>query len=106
VIDLSRSGVYGYDIRTEVLGTKGTLKIGYLRETPLMILTKEGVTHDTVPYFMERFGQAYVTQLQDFVDNVRNDKPAPITCDDGISALRVTLAATQSLKENRPVEVE
>lgn len=106
VIDLSRSGVYGYDIRTEVLGTKGTLKIGYLRETPLMILTKEGVTHDTVPYFMERFGQAYVTQLQDFVDNVRNDKPAPITCDDGIAALRVTLAATQSLKENRPVEVE
>jgi inositol 2-dehydrogenase len=106
VIDLSRSGIYGYDIRTEILGTKGTLKIGYLRETPLMILTKDGVTHDTVPYFMERFGQAYVTQLQDFVDNVRNDKPAPITCDDGIAALRVTLAATRSLKENRPVEVE
>ena len=106
VIDLSRSGIYGYDIRTEILGTKGTLKIGYLRETPLMILTKDGVSHDTVPYFMERFGQAYVTQLQDFVDNVRNDKPAPITCDDGIAALRVTLAATRSLKENRPIEVE
>src|SRR6185503_9354466 len=105
VIDLSRSGIYGYDIRTEILGTKGTLKIGYLRDTPLMILTKDGVSHDTVPYFMERFGQAYVTQLQDFVDNVRNDKPAPITCDDGIAALRVTLAATRSLKENRPVEV-
>ena len=105
-IDLSRSGVYGYDIRTEILGTKGTLKIGYLRETPLMILTKDGVTHDTVPYFMERFGQAYVTQLQDFVDNVRNDKPAPITCEDGIAALRVTLAATRSLKENKPVDVE
>jgi inositol 2-dehydrogenase len=106
VIDLSRSGIYGYDIRTEILGTTGTLKIGYLRETPLMTLTKDGVTHDTVPYFMERFGQAYVTQLQDFVDNVRNDKPAPITCDDGIAALRVTLAATRSLKEKRPVEVE
>ena len=106
VIDLSRSGIYGYDIRTEILGTKGTLKIGYLRETPLMILTKDGVTHDTVPYFMERFGQAYVTQLQDFVDNVRNDKPASITCEDGIAALRVTLAATRSLKENKPVDVE
>ena len=106
VIDLSRSGIYGYDIRTEILGTKGTLKIGYLRETPLMVLTKDGVTHDTVPYFMERFEQAYVTQLQDFVDNVRNDKPAPITCDDGIAALRVTLAATRSLKENAPVEIE
>jgi len=27
-IDLSRNGVYGYDIRTEILGTEGTLKIG------------------------------------------------------------------------------
>ena len=105
VIDLSRSGVYGYDIRTEILGTKGTLKIGYLRETPLMVLTKDGVTHDTVPYFMERFEQAYVTQLQNFVDNVLNQREPPITCDDGIAALRVTLAATRSLKENRPVEV-
>src|SRR5437867_3742841 len=54
-VDLSRSGVYGYDIRTEILGTKGTLKIGYLRQTPVTVLTKHGVTHDTVPYFMERF---------------------------------------------------
>src|SRR4030095_9933779 len=37
VIDLSRNGVYGYDIRTEILGTEGTLKIGYLRETPIMV---------------------------------------------------------------------
>ena len=103
VIDLSRSGVYGYDIRTEILGTKGTLKIGYLRETPLSVMTREGVTHDTVPYFMERFEQAYVSQLQNFVDNVLGDKPPPITCDDGIAALRVTLAATRSLKENARV---
>ena len=54
VIDLSRSGVYGYDIRTEILGTQGTLQIGYLRETPLMVLTKGNVGHDTVPYFMFR----------------------------------------------------
>jgi inositol 2-dehydrogenase len=105
VIDLSRSGVYGYDIRTEILGTSGTLKIGYLRETPLVVMTKDGVTHDTVPYFMERFEHAYVAQLQNFVDNVLKETEPPITCDDGIAALRVTLAATKSLKEKRPVEV-
>ncbi len=46
-IDLSRNGVYGYDIRTEILGTEGTLKIGYLRETPILVMTKDGITHDT-----------------------------------------------------------
>ena len=49
VVDLSRSGIYGYDIATEILGLEGTLKIGYLRETPVMVLTKNSVAHDTVP---------------------------------------------------------
>jgi inositol 2-dehydrogenase len=104
-VDLSRSGVYGYDIRTEVLGSKGTLKIGYLRETPLLVMTKEGVTHDTVPYFMERFEGAYIAQLQDFVDRVRRDEPPSISVADGVAALRACLAATLSLKENRPVDL-
>ncbi len=103
VIDLSRSGVFGYDIRTEILGTQGTLQVGYIRETPLLVLTKNNVAHDTVPYFMERFGQAYVDQLQNFVDRVRGGQAPAITCDDGIAALRVSLAATQSLHEQRPV---
>ncbi len=105
VIDVSRSGIYGYDIKTEILGTQGTLQIGYLRETPLFVLTKEGVMHDTVPYFMERFGQSYVAQLQNFVDHVLADQPPAITCDDGIGALRISLAATQSLHEARPVSL-
>jgi predicted dehydrogenase len=105
VVDLSRSAVFGYDIRTEILGTRGTLQVGYLRETPLMVLTKEGVTHDTVPYFMERFGQSYVDQLQNFVDHVIGGKPPAITCDDGIAALRISLAATQSLHEKRSVSL-
>ena len=105
-IDLSRKGVYGYDIRTEILGTEGTLKIGYLRETPILVMTKDGVTHDTVPYFTERFEQAYVTQLQDFVENVSQEKPPAVTCADGVAALQASVAATLSFKENRPVKIE
>ena len=106
VVDQSRNGVYGYDIRTEILGTAGTLKVGYLRETPILVMTKEGISHDTVPYFHERFEQAYITQLQDFVNNVLEGKPPSVTCEDGVAALRVSTAATLSFKENRPVELE
>jgi inositol 2-dehydrogenase len=104
-IDLSRNGVYGYDIRTEILGTEGTLKIGYLRETPVLVMTKNGITHDTVPYFTERFEQAYITQLQDFVDNVVQNKTPSVTCADGVAALQASAAATLSFKENRPVTI-
>jgi inositol 2-dehydrogenase len=105
VVDLSRSGIYGYDIATEILGLEGTLKIGYLRETPVMVLTKNSVTHDTVPYFMERFRDAYTTQLQNFAKNVLQDRPAPITIDDGLEALRIGVAATRAHQTQKPVMV-
>ena len=106
VIDLSRNGVYGYDIRTEILGTEGTIKIGYLRETPILVMTRDGINHDTVPYFTERFEQAYITQLQDFVQNVLQGKPPAISCADGVAALQASTAATLSFKENRPVKIQ
>ena len=106
VIDLSRNGIYGYDIRTEILGTEGTLKIGYLRETPIMVMTKDAITHDTVPYFTERFEQAYISQLQNFVDNLLQNRQPAVTCADGVAALQASAAATLSHKQSRPVKIE
>ena len=96
VVDLSRSGIYGYDIATEILGLEGTLKIGYLRETPVILLTRNSVAHDTVPHFMERFREAYTAQLQNFAQNVLQDRAAPVTLQDGLDALRIGVAATRS----------
>jgi len=105
VVDLSRSGIYGYDISTEILGSEGTVRIGYLRETPVMVLTKNSVAHDTVPYFMERFRDAYTTQLQNFAQNVLQDRQPPITIDDGLEALRLGVAATRACESARSVNV-
>jgi len=105
VVDLTRSGIYGYDISTEILGLEGTIKIGYLRETPVTVLTKNNVAHDTVPYFMERFRDAYTTQLQNFAQNVLKDRPAPITIDDGLEALRIGVAATRAQQSGETVAV-
>jgi len=96
VVDLSRSGIYGYDIATEILGLEGTLRIGYLRETPVMLLTKNSVAHDTVPYFMERFRDAYTAQLQNFAQNVLQGRTPPVTIEDGLEALRIGVAATRA----------
>jgi scyllo-inositol 2-dehydrogenase (NAD+) len=106
VVDLTRSGIYGYDISTEILGFEGTIRIGYLRETPILVMTKaDGVTHDTVPYFMERFRDAYTNQLQDFARNVQQGKQPPITIDDGLEALRVGVAATRARETGTTVRI-
>jgi scyllo-inositol 2-dehydrogenase (NAD+) len=104
-IDVSRNGIYGYDIRAEVLGTEGTLQMGYLRDTPMMVMTKSGVTHDVVPHFPERFGEAYVAQLNNYLENIHSQSKPEISIDEGIAALQVAVAATHSLHQKEIVEV-
>ena len=105
VVDLTRNGFYGYDIVTEVLGTEGTVRVGYLRETPIVVMTKNTVTHDTVPYFMERFERAYTRQLQDFAQNVLAERVPPVVIRDGVEALRVALAAARACRKGCTIQV-
>jgi len=104
-VEVSRNALYGYDIRTEVLGTTGGVQIGYFRQTPVLILTRQGISHDMVPYLMERFGEAYLAQAQDFVERVRTDQAPLVTGQDARAALEIALAATQSYHQARPIEL-
>jgi inositol 2-dehydrogenase len=104
-IDVSRNAVYGYDIRTEVLGSEGGLLIGKLQQTATLVMTRQGVTHDTVPYFMERFGEAYAAEIRDFTNCILEDRPPRVGGFDARQATAIGIAATRSLDEGRPVEV-
>jgi len=106
VVQLSRNAVYGYDIRGEIWGTKGSIQIGYYRQTPILMFTSAGVTHDAVPYFMERFENAYLAQIQDFAEHLQKGLSPSITGEDALAALRISLAANRSMSEGRPVDVE
>lgn len=105
-IDVSRNAVYGYDIRTEVLGSKGSVMIGTLQHTPLLVLTRAGVTHDTIADFTGRFEQAYAAQLRDFVSCICQDRAPTVSGQDARLATAVAIAATKSLDEGRAVEVQ
>lgn len=104
-IEVSRTAAYGYDIQCEVVGSRGTLQVGYLRHTPVTVLNKQGVTHDVVPHFPERFGPAYVAQIEHFVDCLIHDKQPLVTPQDARAALQTSIAATISQHEGRVVYV-
>jgi scyllo-inositol 2-dehydrogenase (NAD+) len=104
-IEVSRTAIYGYDIRCTVVGEKGTIEIGYLRETPILVMTGDGVTHDVVPHFPQRFGDAYTTQIGHFVECLLHDQPPLVTAADARAALQASLAATISHHEGRVVYV-
>ncbi len=102
-VEVSRNAFYGYDIRTEVLGSEGAVTIGGYQHTPVLLLTREGAQHDVVPYLMERFGDAYRAQIQDFVDRLRRAELPAVGGADALAALEIGVAATQSFKSGQPV---
>lgn len=96
---------YGYDIRTEIVGSKGTLMVGSLRQTAQVVLTAEGMRHDLVGHFLVRFADAYLLELRDFVDTLLAEREPRVTGQDGRRALSIALAAQESYQKGRVVTV-
>jgi inositol 2-dehydrogenase len=94
---------YGYDVRTEIVGTKGTIRVGSLHNTPLQVLTHPGSRHDVVNHFLVRFADAYVAEMRDFVETILSDRTPRVTRHDGRQALAVVIAAVRSFKESRSI---
>jgi scyllo-inositol 2-dehydrogenase (NAD+) len=104
-VEVSRTAIYGYDIQCDIIGSKGALRIGYLQETPVLLLNQNGLQHDVVPHFPERFGPAYTTQVAHFIDCLREGKQPLVTPADARAALQAAIAATLSMREDRVVNV-
>ena len=103
VIDNSRRSGFGYDLRTEIFGSEGALFVGYHQDTPVTRLNGAGVTTDHVYFFLERFDQAYIDEIRDFVDSIVEDRAVSVTGPDGRAALALAYAAEASLTERMPI---
>jgi predicted dehydrogenase len=97
---------YGYDIRTEIVGSKGTIMMGYLQHTAEIVLTATGAKTDVVDHFLTRFRDGYLDEMRDFVQTILADRAPKVDAFDGRQAVAVAAAAERSYREERPVAVE
>jgi inositol 2-dehydrogenase len=97
--------VYGYDIRTEIVGSKGSILVGSLQQTPVTFLAKDGGRQPLADHFLTRFEAAYIAEMKDFVHNILNDRPVRITGEDGLRALEIAVAAESSHLHSRPCSI-
>ena len=96
---------YGYDVRTEIVGSAGSILVGSFRQTPATFLTKNGGTQMLADHYLTRFAEAYVAEVRDFTHNILNDRPPRITGEDGLRALEIAVAAETSFREGKPCGV-
>ena len=76
VIDNCRRATYGYDQRAEAFGALGQVAIANDCKSSAVISDANGVTAEKPLYFfLERYMQAYVKEITEFVDCIVNDKP-------------------------------
>jgi myo-inositol 2-dehydrogenase/D-chiro-inositol 1-dehydrogenase len=105
VLEGSRRTTWGYDIRTEIAGSRAKLVIDATQKTPLLTSRGLGYAGDHYESFPDRFDAAFRAELAYFFECLRAGRaPAP-GVRDALESLRVALAATKSLKEGRPVKV-
>lgn len=106
VIKNSRRAVYGYDQRVELLGSDGLLQAQNMLENTVVKSTTAGVTGAKPTYFfLERYMPAYAAEWAAFVAAVTSREALPVTLNDGIAALAMAEAATQSAKSGQPVKL-
>jgi myo-inositol 2-dehydrogenase/D-chiro-inositol 1-dehydrogenase len=105
-IDNSRQAIYGYDQRVEVFGSAGMVTVSNRTPDNHILANADGV-HTGKPqhFFLDRYQESYVAELQEFVNCVLHDRTPPVTGRDGLLPVIMGLAATRSLKEARPVEL-
>ena len=106
VLEGSRRTTWGYDIRTEIAGSRAKLVIEAPQKTPLLTSRDLGYSGDHYESFPDRFAAAYRAELDYFFACLRDGTPPAPGVRDALESLRVALAATKSMREGRPVRVD
>jgi len=79
-----RTAPHGYNVETEIIGTKGILRIGSVPQKNLVeILDEHGVRKECSENFLERFESSYIREMQEFVSCIRENRKPEITVYDG-----------------------
>lgn len=104
-VESYQQAVYGYDVRTEIVGSKGAIFVGSLQQTPAVFLSANGGIQNLPDHFLTRFADAYAIEMRDFVHNILYDKPLRVSAEDGIKALAIAAAAESSHLQAIPVKI-
>ncbi len=94
-----RDALHGYHIETEIIGPKGTIRIGAVPQKNLaMVFNEQGAVQECVSYFPERFAEAYLNEMQEFIDCIQKGNQPGVGVKDGVECTRIAYAMTKAYR--------
>ncbi len=97
-IDNSRQAVYGYDQRIEVFGSKGSVVVENKTPTEVTIHSADAIQSDKpLHFFLERYQEAYLAEMNQFITCVLEDRKPPVGGADGKISVAMGYAAMESV---------
>jgi len=85
--------VYGYDVRTEIIGSKGSILVGKPVSNPGYSAGAQGSTQPIADYFLSHIRRRIPGEIRDFVDTMLHDRSPRVGGEDGLKALAIAVAA-------------
>ncbi len=97
-IDNSRKAVYGYDQRIEIFGSEGCITVGNPRPTEVAVnSTNNTISDNPLYFFIERYQEAYLAEMEEFIKCIQEDKEPSVGGFDGKISVQMGYAAKESL---------
>ena len=104
--EASFQALYGYDVRGEVFGSAGMLTMGEIRDSDLLRYTATGIQTDTLRMDTDLLRDAYIAELNHFVDCLRSGEQPLASGADARAALAIARACIDSFQQGKAVRVE
>ena len=94
-------------VETEIVGTEAHIRVaGVPWKDRVMVYDQYGARQEIVENFPQRFAEAYLLEMVDFIDCIQKDRKPELTVYDGTKATLVTYAITDSFHSGKPVQVQ
>ena len=106
-LHVGRTAPHGYHTETEIVGTEAHIRVaGVPWKDRVMVYDQYGARQEIVENFPQRFAEAYLLEMVDFIDCIQKGRKPELTVYDGTKATLVTYAITDSFHTGKPVQVK
>ncbi|ETI69917.1 inositol 2-dehydrogenase [Neobacillus vireti] len=107
ILVAGRNAAHGYHVETELIGTKGMLRVAAAPEKNLVtVFDEHGVVRPTSQNFPERFSEAFKNEMNEFIACIQEKRQPEVSAYDGLQSTKVAIACQQSVDTKQLIDLD